>query len=56
MDEDQGPAQIVPTKGRGFGAKVSDAGRTVKHTLFTRDGLLGDYDYGFLFRPNLPFM
>lgn len=56
MDEDQGPSQIVPAKGPGFSAKLSSAGRTVKHTLFTRDGLLGDYDYSFLFRPNLPFM
>lgn len=22
----------------------------------SRDGLIGDYDYAFLFRPNLPFM
>ncbi|KJR82415.1 nucleobase:cation symporter-2, NCS2 family [Sporothrix schenckii 1099-18] len=57
MDEDQGPSQIAPTEGRrGVGAKINSAARTVKHTLFTRDGLLGDYDYVFLFRPNLPFM
>ena len=24
--------------------------------LYGRDGLVGDYDYGFLFKPNLPFM
>ncbi|KAK5070233.1 hypothetical protein LTS08_007907 [Lithohypha guttulata] len=30
-------------------------GRIVKN-LTTKEGLIGDYDYGFLFRPNLPFM
>ena len=30
--------------------------RTVHRTMLTRDGLLGKYDYAFLFRPNLPFM
>ena len=29
--------------------------RTVK-AFTTRDGLIGDYDYGFLFKPNLPFI
>jgi hypothetical protein len=28
----------------------------VKKTFLTKDGLIGDYDYAFLFRPNLPFM
>lgn len=27
-----------------------------KKTFFTKEGLIGDYDYAFLFRPNLPFM
>ena len=27
-----------------------------KSTNEVRDGLIGDYDYGFLFKPNLPFM
>jgi len=27
-----------------------------KRAFFTREGLLGNYDYGFLFTPNLPFM
>lgn len=30
-------------------------GRIIK-SLTTRDGLVGEYDYAFLFRPNLPFM
>lgn len=35
---------------------MADRIRAVKHAFLTRDGLLGNYDYGFLFRPNLPFM
>jgi uric acid-xanthine permease len=27
-----------------------------RKTFFTKEGLIGDYDYGFLFRPNIPFM
>jgi hypothetical protein len=28
----------------------------LKKSLTTREGLLGNYDYTYLFRPNLPFM
>ncbi|KAK6189184.1 hypothetical protein LQW54_013530 [Pestalotiopsis sp. IQ-011] len=53
MDEDQGPATIVPEQhARSSGSRLA----TLKRTFLTRKGLLGDYDYGFLFRPNLPFM
>lgn len=33
-------------------------GSTVAHMLnqYARDGLIGDYDYAFLFTPNIPFM
>jgi NCS2 family nucleobase:cation symporter-2 len=50
MDSDR----IGPDHGpkRSFGDK---ARRTAK-ALTTRDGLIGSYDYGFLFKPNLPFM
>ncbi|KAI1146843.1 purine permease [Nemania diffusa] len=54
MDEDQGPSQIVPQPAARRG--ISDRLRVVKKTFLTRDGLLGDYDYAFLFRPNIPFM
>ncbi|TGZ82519.1 Xanthine/uracil permease [Ascodesmis nigricans] len=37
---------------KSFGDRV----RGVVHAFTTKDGLIGDYDYGFLFRPNLPFM
>lgn len=54
MDEDQVPSQIVPEKAPRL--TIGDRLNIVKRTFFTRDGLLGTYDYGFLFRPNLPFM
>jgi uric acid-xanthine permease len=54
MDEDHGPSQVVPeTTPR---KTIGDRLRGIKHTFTTRDGLIGDYDYAFLFRPNLPFM
>jgi NCS2 family nucleobase:cation symporter-2 len=40
------------TQKRSFGQK---AGRFVK-AFTTKNGLIGTYDYAFLFRPNLPFM
>jgi hypothetical protein len=54
MDEDQAPSQIMPehSRSRSFGDRLTG----VKHAFTTRQGLLGDYDYSFLFRPNLPFM
>ncbi|TIC91277.1 Uric acid-xanthine permease [Colletotrichum higginsianum] len=54
MDEDQGPSQIVPETSpkRTMGHRL----RGAKNRFFTKDGLVGDYDYAFLFRPNLPFM
>ncbi|CAJ2499647.1 Uu.00g025000.m01.CDS01 [Anthostomella pinea] len=54
MDEDQGPSQIVPrtTPKRTLADRLNG----VKKTFLTKDGILGSYDYGFLFRPNLPFM
>ncbi|KAK0625379.1 uric acid-xanthine permease [Bombardia bombarda] len=54
MDEDQVPSQIVPEAApkRSFGDRL----QSVKRTFFTKEGLIGDYDYAFLFKPNLPFM
>ena len=31
-------------------------GKALVKTFTSKDGLVGDYDYGFLFKPNLPFM
>ncbi|KAK3689780.1 permease family-domain-containing protein [Podospora appendiculata] len=54
MDEDQVPSQINPELApkRSFAQRVQSA----RKAFFTKDGLIGSYDYGFLFRPNLPFM
>jgi NCS2 family nucleobase:cation symporter-2 len=30
--------------------------KAFRRQFFTRDGLIGDYNYKFLFKPNLPFM
>lgn len=54
MDEDQGPSQIVPQHEPK--KTLSSRLNGVKKTFFTKQGLVGDYDYAFLLRPNLPFM
>ncbi|KAI1074845.1 Xanthine/uracil permease [Whalleya microplaca] len=54
MDEDQGPSQIVPHGSPN--RTIRDRLTSIKKTFFTKEGILGDYDYVFLFRPNLPFM
>lgn len=54
MDEDHGPQSIAPAHSprRPIGSRL----RAVKRAFTTKKGLIGDYDYAFLFRPNLPFM
>lgn len=49
-----GPDRIGPdtTPKRSFAEK----GRRFFKAFTTKDGLIGTYDYAFLFRPNLPFM
>jgi len=53
--KDDSPDMITP---QNSGAKRSwaDTGRHIVKKFTTRDGLIGDYDYAFLFKPNLPFM
>lgn len=48
------PDQIGPDHGakRSFGDKA----RRVVKAVTTKEGLIGSYDYAFLFKPNLPFM
>lgn len=41
---------------RPFMDRVRDMPRRAFKSLTTREGLVGDYDYAFLFKPNLPFM
>ncbi|KAL2826460.1 uric acid-xanthine permease, partial [Aspergillus cavernicola] len=49
-----GPDSVVPDSNpkRTVGQRM----RSFVRMLTTREGLIGDYDYGFLFRPELPFM
>ncbi|KAI9371698.1 permease family-domain-containing protein [Aspergillus egyptiacus] len=49
-----GPDSVVP--GSNPKKTVSQHARSIVRKFTTREGLVGDYDYGFLFRPNLPFM
>ncbi|KAJ9208415.1 hypothetical protein DTO166G4_9263 [Paecilomyces variotii] len=50
----EGPDQIGPEMGPK--RTWTDKLRRIKKTLTTKDGIIGDYDYAFLFSPNLPFM
>lgn len=54
MDEGTGPSTITPETAPRW--SLSRRLRSLRRAVTTRDGLLGDYDYGFLFRPNLPFL
>ncbi|KAL6876909.1 Xanthine/uracil permease [Trichoderma novae-zelandiae] len=54
MDEGTGPTTITPETAPRW--SLSRRLRSVRRAFTTREGLLGDYDYGVLFRPNLPFM
>jgi hypothetical protein len=58
MSQDGLPDRIVPVIGRKqtFGDRTRQIGRRVTKKLTTRQGLLGAYDYAFLFLPNIPFM
>ncbi|MCJ1303544.1 hypothetical protein MMC08_006354 [Hypocenomyce scalaris] len=51
---DDSPDQIGPDMApkKTFGDKA----RSLLRAISTKDGLIGDYDYAFLFTPNLPFM
>jgi hypothetical protein len=54
MDEDHGPQSIVPQQAPR--KTISQRLNSLRVAFTTRHGLVGDYDYAFLFRPNLPFM
>ncbi|EED20722.1 purine permease, putative [Talaromyces stipitatus ATCC 10500] len=49
-----GPDQIGPDTGPK--RTISDRFRRAVRSFTTKEGLIGDYDYALLFRPNLPFM
>lgn len=54
MDEDQGPSQIVTPRRERWSPRRLLAG--ARRRFLTRDGLVGSYDYAFLFTPNIPFV
>ncbi|KPI35286.1 Purine permease [Cyphellophora attinorum] len=39
-----------------LGDRIKQRGQRIVRAVTTRDGLIGDYDYAFLFKPRLPFM
>ncbi|KAL8896936.1 MAG: hypothetical protein Q9192_002826 [Flavoplaca navasiana] len=51
---DSSPVKLQPETPQK--KSFSDRGKSVVRALTTKDGLIGDYDYAFLFKPNLPFM
>lgn len=55
---DEAPDRIGPnTEPKlSLGQKASGKLRRFGKAFTTKDGLVGDYDYAFLFKPNLPFM
>lgn len=52
--KDDHPDRIGPNTSRQ--QTWSDKGRAAVKAFTTKDGLIGNYDYAFLFKPNLPFM
>ncbi|KAI9704714.1 MAG: hypothetical protein M1836_006494 [Candelina mexicana] len=55
---DDSPDRIGPDTSpkKSMGSRVGDKGRSIARAFTTKDGLIGDYDYAFLFKPNLPFI
>ncbi|KAJ9608792.1 hypothetical protein H2200_006563 [Cladophialophora chaetospira] len=49
-----GEADSLPRMGER--KTLADRANSLRKTFFTKNGLVGDYDYAFLFRPNLPFL
>jgi uric acid-xanthine permease len=49
-DPDQIGPDMSPKK------TMADRVNVVRKTFFTKDGLIGEYDYAFLFQPNIPFL
>lgn len=53
--KDDHPDRIGPEAQRPK-QSFADRGRRAVRALTTKEGLIGEYDYAFLFKPNLPFM
>lgn len=54
MDEGTGPSTLTPSTAPR--RSLTHRLRSVRRAFTTRQGLLGDYDYAFLFRPSIPFL
>ncbi|CEJ88414.1 Putative Purine permease [[Torrubiella] hemipterigena] len=52
MDEDQAPSSVMPQPRKSLSSRL----QSVRRAFTTRRGILGDYDYAYLFRPNIPFL
>jgi uric acid-xanthine permease len=52
--KDDGPDRIGPDTDRK--QKMVDRSRGLVKAFTTKEGLIGSYDYAFLFKPNLPFL
>ncbi|KAL3421261.1 purine permease [Phlyctema vagabunda] len=50
------PDQIGPDTQHKPRRTVGGMSRSIVKSFTTKDGLIGNYDYGYLFRPELPFM
>lgn len=55
-EEDHGPSPTFPHNRAPQRHTLTTRLHTLRKTFLTRDGLVGSYDYAFLFRPHLPFM
>lgn len=56
MDEDSAPTTITPPNAAPKRSVFAGRVRSFVRGFTTREGLLGNYDYAFLFKPNLPFI
>ncbi|ODV92592.1 hypothetical protein CANCADRAFT_56224 [Tortispora caseinolytica NRRL Y-17796] len=58
MSEEKAEQYVTPAfnPDRTFTEKVKALPSTVAHKFFTRDGLIGEYDYMYLFTPDIPFL
>ncbi len=56
MDEDSAPNSITPPNASPKRSVVAGKAKAFVRAFTTRQGLLGDYDYAYLFKPNLPFI
>ena len=56
MDEEVAISAITPGNATPRRNAVANRAKAFYSTFTTRSGLLGNYDYAYLFKPNLPFI